>query len=385
MPCRPPWDIVVAGAGPAGAATAALLAARGCRTLLVDRARFPREKPCSDFIAPGARPMLARLGLLDTLERRGSPVYGMEVTSPSGATLRGHYAGPGGFGLPRRELDALLVGRAVACGAVLWDETRVMSLVRAGPAVRGVQVRHGPWGELVDARVVVGADGLRSVVARALGGTSRVGERRLALVAQLADVSGLHGVGEIFVGTRGYAGIAPLPGGAANVAVVLRTASAPRGRTAEQLFWSELGRFPAVHDRVRGRPVVRKVLATGPFGWWSRRTVADGALLVGDAAQFFDPITGDGVAAALAGARLAAAAIADALEQVDRPTRRTLARYARARQTHFGARWIAQRALGWAVERPALFDIGLRALTRHQGAGNRVVRSAGGALDPRCA
>jgi len=379
------WDVVEAGAGPAGAATAALLANHGYRTLLVDRARFPREKPCSDFIAPGARPVLARLGLLETLERRGSPVHGMEVTSTSGATLRGHYAGQGGFGLQRRELDLMLVERAVSCGAVLWDDTRVMSLVRKGPAVQGILVRHRSGDELVDTRVLVGADGLRSVVARALGGTRRVGERRLALVAQLADVTGLHGVGEIFVGGHGYAGVAPLPGGAANVAVVLRAAAAPRGRTAEQLFWSELARFPAVFDRVRGRPVLRSVLATGPFGWRSRRTVVDGALLVGDAAHFFDPITGDGVATALAGAALAADVIAVALARVDRPTRHALARYSRARRRHFEARWIAQRALGLAVERPMLFDLGLRALARHGGASNRIVRSAGGALAPQYA
>jgi len=382
--CRLRWDIVVAGAGPAGAATAALLAARGFRTLLVDRARFPREKPCSDFIAPGARPILARLGLLETIEQRGSPVYGMEVTGPSGATLRGHYAGQRGFGLPRRELDLLLVERAVSCGAVLWDETRVTSLLRVGPAVRGVRLRRGHRGDLVDARMVVGADGLRSVIARALGRRRRVGEHRLALVAQVAEVKGLHGVGEIFVGTRGYAGIAPLPGGAANVAVVLPAAIAPRGRTAQQLFWSELAHCPDLYDRGRDRPVLRGVLATGPFGWRSRRTVVDGALLVGDAAHFFDPITGDGVATALAGAELAADAIADALEHVDRPTRHALARYPRARRRQFGARWIAQRALGWAVERPVLFDIGLRALARHRSAGNRIVRSAGGALEPEC-
>ena len=305
-------------------------------------------------------------------------MHGMEITSTSGAMLRGRYDVARGFGLPRRELDSLLLRHAVSRGVSLRDDTRVMGLARDGTSVRGVLVRRRGRDEVVGARVVVGADGLRSTVARAFGGASRVGERRLALVAQVADVAGLHGVGEIFVGPRGYAGIAPLPGGAANVAVVLRAAMTPRGRSREQLFWDAIAGFPSVDDRVRGRPVLRGVLATGPFGWRSRNTVLDGALLVGDAAQFFDPITGDGVAAALTGGALAADAIAEALARWHRPTRQSMAAYESARRRRFGARWLAQRALGLAVERPRLFDAGVRYLAQYRSAGDRIVRFAGG-------
>jgi len=370
------WDVVVAGAGPAGSTTAALLARHGYRTLLIDRARFPREKPCSDFVAPGARPVLDRLGLLDILERCSSPIHGMEITSPSGVTLRGHYAAGNGFGIPRRELDAMLVERAVAWGATLWDESRVSGLRQHGSLVQGVVVRRGGRDELVDARVVVGADGLRSVVARSLGRNRRVGERRLALVAQLAGVAGLHGVGEIFVGPRGYAGVAPLPRGAANVAVVLRTAVTRRGQSAERLFWNELAGFPSLYQRVHGSSVLRRVLATGPFGWRSE-PVTNGAILVGDAAAFFDPITGDGVSAALSGGALAADTIARALEHVERPNRAALASYRTARRRLFGARWIMQRMLGVAIQHPTLFDVGLRRLASHGNAGDRIVRLAG--------
>jgi geranylgeranyl reductase family protein len=377
MPVTRRWDVVVAGAGPAGAATAAFLAEAGCRTLLIDRARFPREKPCSDYVAPGARSVLAKLGVLGALEQRGEPVHGMEVTSPSGTTLRGDYRGGSGFGMPRRELDAQLVELAVARGATLWEETRAEGLtvtLRGAPALRA---RHAGHTHTLSARVVVGADGLRSAIARALGGGTRVGPRRLALVAQIADVEGLHGVGEIFVAGGGYVGVAPLPGGAANVAVVQPAARAHRGMSGSALFWTELAHHPDLHSRVRDRPVLRGVLATGPFGWRSQRAVGNGVILVGDAAHFFDPLTGDGVAAALHGAALAAQVILQALGRLDVPTRRALAPYETMHRRLFGGRWSAQRLLGAAVAHPRLFDLGLRALTQRRELGDRIVQFAG--------
>lgn len=380
MPSVQRWDAVVVGAGPAGTAAAALLAGAGCHTLLLDRARFPREKPCSDYVAPGARAELARLGVLAHVERCSEPVRGMEVTSPSGRTLRGAYRGGSGFGVPRRELDNLLAHAAVERGATLWEGVRVARVTGGIDTPPAVRVRHQGRDSTIRARLVVGADGLRSVVARAMGRRTRVGPRRLALVAQIGHVGGLHGVGEIFVARSGFAGIAPLPGGAANVAVVLPASRARRGMTGQSLFWSELAEFPELLARVRHRPMLREVLATGPFGWRSRRLVDDGVVLVGDAAHFYDPFTGDGVAAALHSATLAAGVILDALAWHDVPTHSALARYQTAHRRVFRGRWSAQRMLGAAVARPWLFDLGLWALTRRRALGDRIVRFAGSVM-----
>jgi flavin-dependent dehydrogenase len=100
----------------------------------------------------------------------------------------------------------------------------------------------------------------------------------------------------MFVGRRGYVGLNPIGGGRTNVALVVPTAraAAARGRLRE-FFLDALGDFPGVSDRVGCGRMARRVLATGPFAAWSERVVADGAALVGDAADFFDPFTGDGI------------------------------------------------------------------------------------------
>src|SRR3989442_15481402 len=89
------WDAIVVGAGPAGAATALLLSRAGAQVLLLDRARFPRHKPCSEYLSPATTAILGRLdGVLGAVERAPhAKVYGMKVVAPSGAVMCGRLAG----------------------------------------------------------------------------------------------------------------------------------------------------------------------------------------------------------------------------------------------------------------------------------------------------
>src|SRR6185295_11404023 len=100
-----------------------------------------------------------------------------------------------------------------------------------------------------------------------------------------------------------------------------------------------LGGFPGLHERVTAGALARRTMATGPFAAWSGRVTADGAALVGDAADFFDPFTGEGIYCALRGAELLASAVPGALERRGPVTARDLGAYRRARRSAFAGKW----------------------------------------------
>jgi flavin-dependent dehydrogenase len=361
-----PLDVLVAGAGPAGSATAALLARAGARVALVDRAAFPRDKACSEYMSPEAVRILDRLGVVDSLEAAGAqPLVGTAVTASRGSRLQGEFARAGhppfratGLSVARRILDAELVEAAGRAGADVRERTTLEEVLYDRGAVSGAVLR-GPDGgsRAVRARLTVGADGLRSVVARRLGRRRHGWLRRVAFVAHLDGVEGLEASAEMHVGTRGYVGLNPLGGGRANVTLVVpaERARAARGR-AEAFYLEGLREFPGVSWRVEHSRIARQVMATGPFAAWSGRVTADGAALVGDAADFFDPFTGEGIYCALRGAELLSAAVLRTAAGGGPITASRLAAYRRARRAAFAGKWAVERLVGYAMEFPRLFD-----------------------------
>ncbi len=371
---EPGSEVVIVGAGPAGSATAIHLARAGHRVTLLDRARFPREKACSEYLSPETVRHLAQLGVLDQLERHGgTALEGTRVCAAEGATLLGRFAEAGGtpfrptgLALPRRILDATLVDAARAAGVTVHEE---LTLRHLGPMEQGgrtltVQDRN-ECSRILTARCVIGADGLRSVVARQAGLHRSSGLRRMAFVAHIEGVSGLGKVAEMHVGRRGYVGLNPLGHGIANVALVVPMAAgaAARGDTAT-FFRQQLECYPGVRGRVDTSLTVREVLVTGPFDTSCRRSTLDGLVLVGDAAGFFDPFTGEGICTALAGAELAAATLMEALEQRGPLLASFLEGYRRARRRAFAGQWIVERLIGYAMLAPRLFDRAVARLER---------------------
>jgi flavin-dependent dehydrogenase len=367
-------DVLGAGAGPAGSATAAFLARAGYRVLLADRAQFPRDKAWSDYMSPEAVRLLDRLGVVADLEADGAvPLRGTVVTAARGARLEGRFdlAGhrpfrPTGLSISRRLLDHRLVLAARQGGAELWERTTVEELLYDGGAVAGAVLR-GPGGRsTVRARLTVGAEGLRSVVARRLGPRRHLPPTRVAFVAHLEGVEGMEQSAELFVGAAGYVGLNPIGGGRTNVALVVprARAAAARGR-AEQFFLETVGTFASVARRIERAGLVRPVLATGPFSAWAGRVTADGAALVGDAADFFDPFTGEGIYSALRGAELLAQAAIPPLERPGIVSHSDLAAYRRTRRRNFAGKWAVERLIGYGMLWPRLFDRAVARLQRH--------------------
>jgi flavin-dependent dehydrogenase len=210
----------------------------------------------------------------------------------------------------------------------------------------------------IHARHVVGADGLRSVVARRLGLARRFAwPERFAFVAHYASVAEMGDCGEMHVFDDGYCGLADVGAGITNVAVVV-TASGARAAAGDAAGF--MGRWIAAHQalaaRFAGARRVDDVQPTGPFGSRTRQAWARGATLVGDAADFYDPFTGEGIYAALRGGELLAPYIVESLRAADHRRDEPLAAYDRCRRHEFSGKWRLERLVAIAVANPPILS-----------------------------
>ncbi len=336
------------------------MARAGARVLILDRSRFPRPKPCAEYLSPQSGRILQAMGALAAVERASpSHLAGMTVRAPNGSVLRGDFVASHGYAafrdrglaLRRTVLDPLLLDAARNAGAEVREEVQVLDVMRdARERVTGVRTRTGT----IDAGLVIGADGLHSAIAHRTGlaRRSRVWPRRLALVAHYQNFGGVGDWGEMHVERGvGYVGLARVDQGLTNVAMVVprRLAHLARGdRTA--FFEQWLRDRPQLAPRLQGARRVTDVMATGPFASHARRGWAPGVSLVGDAAEFFDPFTGEGIYTALRGGELLAPHALRALgaERVD-DADSALQAYDRERTREFRGKWMVERLISAAV------------------------------------
>ncbi len=373
-------DVIVVGGGPAGASTAWSLAKAGVDVLVLDRAHFPRDKPCAEYLSPEASRILAKMEVLERCEAAGAAhLAGMIVRSPNGAEMRGDFLAQHGFrgfrdwglGLRREKLDALVLDAARGAGARVEEGARVTDLVTdARGTVLGVRtLETGGIARDRLARLVVGADGLRSIVARKLGvAHSARAPRRFAFVSRFTGIEGMGDCGEMHLQRDGYLGLADVGGGVTNVGVVVPFKEA-RGAAGDPAAFMDayIARRSHLVPRFAHATRVSAVLSTGPFASRARRVVMPGAALVGDAADFFDPFTGEGIFAALRGGELLAPAVIDALA-ASNPAAAMVAleRYDASRRTHFGGKWKLESLVSRMIASPWLADRAIGVLSRRK-------------------
>lgn len=389
-------DVLVVGGGPAGSSIAHALSSRGIDVMLVDRARFPRPKPCAEYLSPQASRILARMGALNEVERSGAAALaGIRVYAPNGAVIAGDFVAKHGYhgfrdrGLSvRREiLDAILLSHARDAGARVVEGAKVTDLLsEASGRVCGVRMTVDDSSRELRARVVVGADGLGSVVARRLRLTRRFRwPRRIALVTHYRGVRDVGEHGEMHVAADGYVGIADVGGGLTTVAAVFpvaRSREISPNRSEFLRRWLFDQRRLAL--RFASAERVTPVVATGPFASYARRAWAPGAALVGDAADFFDPFTGEGIYSALRGGELLADHVSQMLE-ASTPALgdASLREYDRARRREFGGKWIVERVIGAVVASPRLINRVARRLAARKDLADLLIGVTGNFVPPR--
>jgi menaquinone-9 beta-reductase len=376
-------DVLVVGSGPAGSATAAGVARTGREVLLIDAAAHPRPKACAEYASPRIVEELRRIGLPDgDWQADARPVLGMRVIRGADAADVRYRDAAGdrtAWGLDRLRFDARLADHAERTGARRLDRTRARDVIRADGGWRVTLT--GPDGaRTVRARWLIGADGARSRTARALGVERAVRvPRRLGLVAHFEGHPDLHEHGEMHVGRGLYIGLAPLAADRLNVGMAMPLDG--DRRSAEERFDRAIATLPAVARRLDGRRRLTPIRGAAPIGHRVARAAGPGWLLVGDAAGFVDPFSGEGIYRALRSARAAADALAGGDGGAE-------SRYRSARRAAFGAK----DALTWVVQGmvavPPVLGYALRRLDARPAVASRLgsalgdCRPASDALSP---
>jgi len=391
-------EVAIVGGGPAGAITAMRLARAGRDVVLFERAPRWRWRACGVFASPASVTALRDLGLgADEISSVARPIPAMTVISQWGTRFRITYDGSGSLadsavGFDRSALDPMLLELARAAGVD----------VRLGRGVERVELSStharlvigGVERSAIVARVVVGADGLRSTVADAARVTRRppLGPRA-ALSFHLEDPRADRGDGHpdarMYVFADGYVGIAPVPGGRVNVGIVLGQPwfSQLRAQGGMEVARRVLELLPDPVDRAlaTAQPLDH-VAGVTPLGHQVARRAGGSWLLVGDAAGFLDPFTGEGLHRSIVSAELAATAILGTLAS---PGLGRLTAYDRAMRSRFATKDIVSKLVQRFLARPALFEYAARRLQARNGVRDTMGRVIGDlvpasrALDPR--
>jgi flavin-dependent dehydrogenase len=271
-------DVAIAGGGPAGAALAIELGRRGIRVNLYEKARHPRLKACGEGLLPhGVAALSAIAGLPDAPRVRGLRFVA------SGASTDADF--PDGFGLVVRRdwFDAWLFEKAAA--------------------TPNVDARMGTAYHSEGERLVVGADGRHSRFHRQLE-ARRPRHPRVGLSAHVIGIEDVSDRVEVFFHREGELYVAPTGGGETLVAALFH-----QDRFRRDGITYLLDTIPGIRERARRVTLTTPVLAASPLGLHLSRVVDRGLLLIGDAAGAPDPITGDGIAMAMASVKPAADAI----------------------------------------------------------------------------
>ena len=325
------FDAVVVGGGPGGATTGYWLAKAGRKVLIVDKAKFPREKVCGDGLTPRAVRCIEDIGMktegpewsrVDGLRIRGSGLV-LDLPWPELHTMP-HY----GLVRTRLDFDQALIEHAKEAGATVWEETTVENPVADETGViTGVEVARNGDRARVDAPVVIAADGAASRFAMSLGGR-RLEDRPMGVAARTyyrspraAELTYFESFLELWRGPDllpGYGWIFPLPGGTVNVGLgMLSTSKHFQLYDYRKLLEEWVSGLPPEWEFTPENRIGKPRGGPLPMGFNRTPLARPGLLVIGDAAGVVNPFNGEGIAYAMETAKIAAGVADDALTSGD--------------------------------------------------------------------
>ncbi len=380
-------QVLIVGAGPSGSTLGSLLAERGVHVRIVDKATFPRSKPCGECLNPGAVQILGRTGLLEAvIQCRPAALSGWHLTTREGTAATGMFPRTQrGLALSREALDDCLLREAVKRGVEVHQGRKVIAFERqeSGGVVVSIRRVDGSIGG-TRTDLVVGADGLRSTVSRRLGLLGRRPRlRKLSLTCHLIGYGPDRSVGALHLGATGTRGedvtlgLAPIHADEPlwnGTVVIDGTKRKVDGSDRKRLFQTLFDQGPFGWSKPP--TVVAGPWTSGPFDWPTRCTVAADTILVGDAAGYFDPLAGQGIHHALRSAELAADCIVECLNRGSTGAG-DLIDYHRKLRREMRFDWGCQHAIEAVISRPATRYLAIGLLGAAPWLANRIVAITG--------
>jgi menaquinone-9 beta-reductase len=326
------YDVIIAGAGPAGTSAAIHLASHDLKVLLLEQKKFPREKLCGEFISPECLSHFKMLGVdvemfasgpAEITETAFYSRHGKRIVVPSG-----WFGNSAAMGLSRAVMDQTLLSRAKAVGVDVLEEIAVSNLVEENGAVLGVRLKVGISEQEYLAPVTIDATGRARALSRRVRHSESRHASRSKLVAfkvHMTDTRVANGVCEIYSYNGGYGGVSTIEAGVSNLCFIVDAAAVRRAHSDPDVVLREIvmANPRAEYTLWSAKPTADWLsVALESFGR-HKPSPAKGLLAIGDSASFIDPFTGSGMLMALESGHLVSEVIVRHSDKLENGTGET--------------------------------------------------------------
>jgi flavin-dependent dehydrogenase len=376
------FEVIIAGAGPAGSSAAIHLAREGRRVLLVEQKKFPRAKLCGEFISPECRRHFENLGVADAMTNSDPASisqtvfyssHGHHVTIPSS-----WFGGPAALGLSRAVMDDVLLRRARECGVEVIEGATITEPILDHNIVRGVKFKINGDEQQHTAPLTIDATGRARILTRKLhAGETRSKAKLIAFKVHLRNTRVAPGACEIYFYRDGYGGLSSVEGDISNLCFITSAEQVKRYHSNPDLVMRELvmQNQRAAHTLAHAQPESEWLSASWERFGRQQPSPAKGLLAIGDSAAFIDPFTGSGMLMAFESGELAADVIIRNRNAVE-------ADYTAAYLRKFDSRL---RISGWlrrAAFKPRLAGFGIALCGASKHFRSRLVRATRSSFNP---
>ncbi len=379
------FDVIIAGAGPAGSSAAIHLARNNFRVLLVEQKKFPRAKLCGEFISPECRRHFETLGVADAMTN-SDPA---SITETVFYSTRGHhvtipsswFGGTAALGLSRAVMDDVLLRRAQDCGVTVIEGATITEPLLDKSAVRGVKLKINGDEHQHTAPLTIDATGRARMLTRKLN--SREPKSRAKLIAfkvHLRNTRVAPGACEIYFYPDGYGGLSSVEGDLSNLCFIISAEHVKRHHSNPDLVMREMvmKNRRAAYTLAHAQPDSEWLSASWERFGRQRPNPAKGLLAIGDSAAFIDPFTGSGMLMAFESGEL----VADVINRHQHDLDAVEADYTAAYLRKFDSRL---RISGWlrrAAFKPRLAGIGIALCGASKHFRSRIVRATRSSFNP---